>query len=80
MHVDRPRVAGKVISPHQVEQLTALKPAAGVPCEQRNQVEVVGPELDAILAISHPVALEVDLELGSADQLGLVGFDLGAAQ
>src|SRR5207245_7598140 len=75
MHVHRARVSRKVVAPHEVEQLAALKDTAGVARQQGQQVELLGSELNLGELVPDLVALEVHLQLAGADQLRRVRLD-----
>ena len=80
MHVNRARVARKVVAPDEVEQLAALEYAAGMPRQERKQVELLWPQLDALGAKPHLMPLDVHLELPGAHELWLVGLGPRASQ
>src|SRR4029077_1362084 len=78
--VDRAGVTRKVVAPDQIQQLAALKTPAGMTRQQRQEVELLWPELDSSAALTHLMALEVDFELARPDQLGLVGLEASPTQ
>src|SRR5438132_772262 len=45
VHVDGAGVSGEVVTPDQIQQLAALEDPARVPGEQRQEVELLRPEL-----------------------------------
>src|SRR3989442_15393989 len=80
MDVHSPCVTGKVVAPDQVEQLAPLEDAAGVARQEREQVELLGPELNLRLTVPNLVTLEVDLELAGANELRRIRLDACAPQ
>src|ERR1700687_2412322 len=75
-----PCVARKVVTPSQVKQLAALEHATGMPRQEREEVELLRPELYARGALADLVPLEVDFEPARPDQLGLVRLEASSAQ
>src|ERR1700694_6353062 len=80
MDVHCPCVARKVVTPYQVQQLAALEHATGMPRQEREEVELLRPELYARGALADLVPLEVDFEPARPDQLGLVRLEPSSAQ
>src|ERR1700687_2702038 len=79
MDVHCPCVARKVVTPYQVQQLAALEHATGMPRQEREEVELLRPELYARGALADLVPLEVDFEPARPDQLGLVRLEASSA-
>src|SRR5688572_396821 len=77
MHVDGARVAGKRVAPDALEQLVAREYEAFVVEQLPEQVELLGRELDLLLADLHLAAAGVDRELTVMELLLDVAATLG---
>src|SRR5688572_30820205 len=68
MDIDRPRLHESVPAPHGVEQLLPAKDTSGGASEDREQLELLGRELDRTALHTYLEPVPIDLELADLDE------------
>src|SRR5205823_3526921 len=77
VHVDGPRVAGEGVAPDALQELVAREDETAVVEELPEQVELLGRELDLLLADAHLAATRVHGQVAVPDLGALAGLARG---